>query len=226
MVANLKSVLLIFFLFLSFSSLKSQKIDPRFSKITVDDDTKFTTVGSIGLTVTNFGTFGDGFAIQAPFDQPSCEYPKGSGIEHLFVGGLWVGGKRDNGTILVTTGARDIPSLRDVAAGFEFTNSADPNDLVRVRSSLIDDPFFDPNAISHQDFISDFTDSNTVVPGTTIRIPQHTPINLSIHLESYAWDFPFADAFVLLNYTIKNTGKERLNDVFVSLWADLVVRNT
>ena len=200
--------------------------DPRFTKTYVDDDTKFTTTGSIGLTVTNFGTFGDGFAIQSPFDQPSCEYPKGSGIEHIFVGGLWVGGKRDNGTILVTTGARDIPSLRDVAAGFEFTNSDDPNDVTLERSSIIDNRFFSPNAISHQDFVSDFTDSNVVVPGTTIRIPQHTPINVSVHLETYAWNFPFADAFVIFNYTIKNTGKERLNEVYISLWSDLVIRNT
>ena len=219
--------LLTFYLFYFYfiPNLEAQQ-DARFYKPTVDDDTKFTTTGSIGLTISNFGTFGDGFAIETPVDQPSCEYPKGSGIEHVFVGGLWVGGKRDNGTTLVTSGARDIPSLRDVAAGFEITNSDDPNDVVLERSSIIDNPFFDPDAISHQDFISDFTDSNVVVPGTTIRIPQHTPINISMHLESYAWNFPFADAFVLLNYTIKNTGKQRLNDVYVSLWADMVVRNT
>ncbi len=204
---------------------QEKRMDPRLSAL-VDDDTKFTTTGSIGLTVSNFGTFGDGFAIQSPTDQPSCEYPRSSGIEHLFVGGLWVGGKRDNGSIFVTTGARDIPSLRDVAAGFEFTNSEDPLDVVFERSSIIDNPFFSPEAISHQDFIADFTDSNTVVPGTTIRIPQHVPINVSAHLESYAWNFPFADAFVIFNYTIKNTGRERLNDVYISLWADMVVRNT
>ncbi len=199
---------------------------PDLSKITIDDDTKYTTVGSIGLTITNFGTLGDGFAVQSPDDQPSCEYPRGSGIEHLFVGGVWVGGKRDDGTTLVTTGARDIPSLRDVAAGFEFSNSSDANDIVRERSSIIDNPFFDPDAVSHQDFIADFTDSNLVVPGTTIRIPQHTPINISVHLETYAWNFPFADAFVILNYTIKNTGRRRLNDVYVGIWSDMVVRNT
>ncbi len=192
----------------------------------VDDDTKFTTIGSIGMTVSNFGTIGDGFATQTPNDQPSCEYPRGSGIEHMFVGGLWVGGKRDDGSIFVTTGARDIPSLRDVAAGFEFTNTDDPADVVRERSSLLESPFFDPQAISHQDFIADFTDTNTVVPGTTIRIPQHTPMGLEVHLETYAWNFPFADAFVILNYTIKNVSGQRYNDVFVSLWADLVVRNT
>ncbi len=216
---------LFLFLFFSITILRAQE-DPRLAKTTVDDASKFTTAGSIGLTVSNFGTFGDGFAIQSPVDQPSCEYPKGSGIEHLFVGGLWIGGKRDNGTIFVTSGARDIPSLRDVAAGFEFTSSDDPADVVRERSSIIDNPFFDPSAISHQDFIADFTDSNVVVPGTTIRIPQHTPINMSVHLESYAWNFPFADAFVILNYTIKNTGRDRLNDVYISLWADMVVRNT
>lgn len=221
----MKIISLFLFNLILISSLKSQ-VDPRFNKPTVDDDTRFTSIGNIGLTVSNFGTFGDGFATQAPVDQPSCEYPKGSGIEHLFVGGLWVGGKRDNGVTFVTTGARDIPSLRDVAAGFEFTNSADPADVVLERSSIIDNPFYDPNAISHQDFIADFTDSNIVVPGTTIRIPQHSPINLSVHLESYAWNFPFADDFVILNYTIKNTGRERLNDVYVSLWSDLVVRNT
>lgn len=200
--------------------------DNRTQKVTVDDDSRFTTAGSIGLTVTNFGTFGDGFAIQSPTDQPSCEYPKGSGIEHIFAGGLWVGGRLDNGTIRVTTGARDIASLQDVAAGFEFTNTADPNDVVLERSSIIDNPYFDPNAISHQDFIANFTDANTIVPGTNTRIPQHTPIGIDVHLEAYAWNFPFADAFVLLNYTIKNVSNQRLNEVYVSVWADMVVRNT
>ncbi len=225
MPTNFRFVSLAFSLFLQFSLLEGQT-QLNLDKTFVDDDTKFTTTGSIGLTISNFGTFGDGFAPQPQFDQPSCEYPKGSGIEHIFVGGLWVGGRRNNGSIFVTTGARDIPSLRDVAAGFEFTNSDDPNDIVVEMSSIIDSPFFDPKAVSHQDFIMDFTDSNTVVPGTTIQIPQHTPINISVHLETYAWNFPFAEAFVIFNYTIKNTGRERLNDVYVSLWADMVIRNT
>ena len=49
---------------------------------------------------------------------------------------------------MVTTGARDIPSLQDVAAGFEFSNTDDPNDVVRERSSIIDNPFFDAEAVS------------------------------------------------------------------------------
>ncbi len=212
----------------------------------LDDDSKFTNVGNIGLTVTNYGTFGNGFSIPG---QPSCEYPLGSGIEHVFDGGLWVGAKRADGKILVTTGAVDIASLRDVAAGFEFTapDSVEvlPDgsrkiikfNVTRERSSLFGSRFYHPQAISHQDFIADFTDTNRYVPVVeTIGedkylvdgplIPQHTPMGLVVHLETYAWNFPFADAFVILNYRIKNVSGGPLRDVYVGLWADLVVRNT
>ncbi len=201
--------------------------DPRFNKILVDDDDNFTTVGNIGLTISNFGTFGDGFVSQSPVDQPSCEHPRGSGIEHVFVGGLWVGGESPTGTH-VTTGAFNISSLSGGAgaSNFEFTNTADLNDLVVERSTLSDNKFFSPSAISHQDFVSDFVDTNTVIPGTSIQIPNHQPLGIDVHMESYAWNFPFADDFVILNYTIKNVTDETLSNVYVGLWADLVVRNT
>jgi hypothetical protein len=191
------------------------------------DDQRSTNVGNIGLTLTNYGTFGDGWVVQTPTDFPSCEYPLGSKIEHLFVGGLWIGGRRDDGTILVTTAAVDVASLLpgQANAGFEFTTSANPSDVLRQRSSLLESPFYSPAAISHQDFIADFTDSNLVIPGTSNRIPEHNPLPVIVHLEAYAWNFPFADAFVIFNYTIKNTGKKRLNEVYAGLFGDLVVRN-
>ncbi|RMH93263.1 MAG: hypothetical protein D6681_13730 [Calditrichaeota bacterium] len=196
----------------------------------VDDNDNFTSVGNIGLTVTNYGVFGDGFVEQAPTDQPSCEYPRGSGIEHIFDGGLWVGAQTSGG-VRVSTGA--FNSARIGSAGslnFEYTNTADPTDIITVRSSLPDDKFFSPEAISHQDFVAEFSDTNVVVPGTGIPIPQHTPLGIAVHLETYAWNFPFADAFVIFNYTITNVGwggqKDTLRNVYVGLWADLVVRNT
>ncbi len=212
----------------------------------LDDDSKYTNVGNIGLTITNYGTLGNGFSIPG---QPSCEYPLGSGIEHMFDGGLWVGARNADGKILVTTGAVDIASLRDVAAGFEFTApdyvEVQPDgsrkivefNVTRERSSLFGSRFYQPDAISHQDFIADFTDTNRYVPVVETvgedkylvngpLIPQHSPLGITVHLESYAWNFPFADAFVILNYTIKNVSGGPLYDVYVGLWADLVVRNT
>ncbi len=74
-----------------FFSLHSSSDDsPKsFYKILDDDNSRFTNVGNIGLTVTNFGTYGHGFSLWP--EQPSCEFPLGSGIEHMFDGGLWIG---------------------------------------------------------------------------------------------------------------------------------------
>lgn len=226
MLKNKTAVVALALVLPGFAALKAQNIDlPRINKPAVDSD-RTTSVGNIGLTVTNYGTFGDGFLEQNP-DRPSCEYPLGSGIEHIFDGGLWVGARRADGSIVVTTGAVDVPSLNfAVNSGFEFTTSASAGDVLRERSSLFDSPFFDPEAVSHQDFIADFTDSNVVVPGTFDRIPNHVPMNISVHLETYAWNFPFADAFVIFNYNIRNTGRRILRDLYIGLWADLVVRNT
>lgn len=222
----------IFFLFWAYLLIagsvlaQSSLSDPRFSKTTIDDNTKFTSVGNIGITVTNFGVLGDGFVEQVPVDQPSCEYPKGSGIEHMFDAGLWVGARTPTG-IRVTTGAFNAARLPSGASqNFEFTSTADPNDVVVERSSLPEAKFFSPDAISHQDFVADFTDTNRFVPGTSIPIPGHEPLGIAVHLESYAWNFPFADAFVIFNYTIRNVSRDTLKDVYVGLWADLVVRNT
>ncbi len=222
--------LLLFSLILTPTLLLSQTLDrptkPIF-KPSVDDNTKYTTIGNIGLTITNFGTIGDGFVIQTPEDQPSCEYPRGSGIEHMFDGGLWVAGIRDDGTIMATTGAMDIPFLIDIASGFEFTNSADPNDVVKERSTLVNSPFYHPQAVSHQDFICDYTDTNLYIPELqNARIPNHSPMGLVVHQESYAWNYPFADDFVIMNYTITNVSRDTFFTVYIGLWADLVIRNT
>ncbi|MFQ5752949.1 MAG: hypothetical protein ACE5HI_13225, partial [bacterium] len=188
----------------------------------VDDNTKFTDIGNIELTITNFGTIGHGFNISG---QPSCEFPKGSGIEHLFDGGLWVGGIK-GGEKLVSTAAVDASSVVNVLQGFEFTNSANPSDVVIQRSTLLDSKFFSLDAVSHQDFIANYTDRNTVVPETGERIPEHKPLGIDVHQESYAWALTFANAFVILNYTITNVGDDPIENMYVGLWTDTMVGNT
>ncbi len=113
-------------------------------KPAVDDNSKFTNIGNIGLTISNYGTFGDGFAQQSPIDQPSCEYPKGSAVEHIFGGGLWVGAETSEGP-KVTTGAFNSARFQTSGSNnFEFTNTADPNDRTIERSSLPGNRYFSP----------------------------------------------------------------------------------
>lgn len=211
----------LFFFTLSFI-LSAQENQNILNKSLDDDNSKYTNVGNIGLTVTNFGTYGHGFALWP--DQPSCEYPIGSGIEHIFDGGLWVGGfVRGSSVPFVTTGAVDAASVTARGGGFEFTNRT--GSRVIERSSLFDSRNYSPFAISHQDFVMDYSDTSRVLLNGEV-IEGHNPLGISVHQESYAWNFPFADFFVILNYTIKNVSNKFIDSVYVGLWTDAVVRNT
>ncbi|MDH3251328.1 MAG: hypothetical protein OEM41_00975, partial [Ignavibacteria bacterium] len=189
---------------------------------TLDDTDRFyTTVGSIGLTVSNFGTIGTRNAYWS--EQPSCEYPRGSRVEHVYQGGLWVGASVD-GELRVSTGATDRASASRIGQGYEFTSPLGGS--ITRRSSLSESQFFDERAISHQDFLATFTDRNRRNPSTGDTIPEHTPLGIDVRAESYAWNFPFADFFVILNYTIFNTSADTLDSVYVGFWNNAVVRNT
>lgn len=181
-------------------------------------------VGNIGFTVSNFGTIGNPVVISNPSNAPSMEYPLNSGVEHLFEGGLWIGAIM-NGQIAVSTSAIDASSgFTTGGEGFEFTAPVGSN--IQQRSTLTSSDFFSVNAISHEDLVTDFSDVNTIVPGTSTPIAQHlVPLGASVHLETYAWNYSFADYFVILNYTITNTSANNWDSVWLGQWTDLVVRN-
>jgi hypothetical protein len=187
-----------------------------------DDGSKFTTIGNIGMTITNFGTIGNRFLTRPV--QPSVQYPKGSGIEHISLAGIWIGAvSQRDGIANVSTAATDVnpSSGQSVTLGYEITN--DDGAGITVRSSLPFDQYYDLNAVSHQDFVMDFTDRNRRSGSDTI--PEHNPLGVDIHLESYAWNFPFADNFVILNYTIKNVGVDTLLDMYIGMWDNSIIQN-
>lgn len=184
---------------------------------------KATSVGNIGVTITNIGTIGNSFRGAFFQGQPSCEYPIGSGIEHLFDGGLWIGAFV-RGEPLVSTGAAgdDANGFDPGDAGYEIT----PASRIVERSSLLESPFFQPDAVSHQDFVVDFTDSLTSFTNPVVPIRSHTkPLKAAVHLESYAYNFSFADFFMILNYTITNKSNDSWENVWLGFWGDLNVRN-
>ncbi len=181
-----------------------------------------TSIGKIGLMVSNVGTLGRPNVQNNTSGPPSMEYPINSGIEHLFESGLWIGAKV-NGQTLVSTAAIDNPSGYSTGgAGYEFTSISGITEKSKLPSSNV----YSSNAISHQDFITNFTDKNVVVPGTTIPIQEHTnPLGAEVHLETYTWNYSFADYFVICSYTITNTSANRWDSVWLGHWSDLVVRN-
>ncbi len=224
--------LFVFWLFLSCALSFAQDDQGLFEKGAVDVEGKYTSVGNIGLTVTNFGTIGTRNSTWPR--QPSCEYPRGSRIEHLYQGSLWVGAllkTKDptsyrNNQFLVSTGANDrSSSSRGASEGYEF-RAATTDSMSELSTLSTDRPAasqFSPLAVSHQDFICDYSD--TPLPGDSVLA--HVPLGISVHQESYAWNFPFADFFVILKYQITNTSAvDTLDSVYVGFWNNAVVRNT
>ena len=184
-------------------------------KIFDDVNNKYTSIGNIAMTITNYGTIGKGYC----GTQPSCQYPINSGIENLWLGGIWVGGIK-NGVTGVSTGAIDVTNANK-QEGFEFTNA--PGAGIIERSSIQTSPYYRPDAISHQDFVCEFVDTSIV------GMQSHSPLGLKVLLESYAYDLNFANFFVILNYKIVNIGYQgntnNIDSVYVGLWKDCVVRN-
>lgn len=185
----------------------------------------YTSAGEVGLTMSNVGYLGNSFkGVFNTQKYPSCEYPKNSGIEHLFEGGLWIGAKVRGSEAVSTASFDNAKGYSTGASNYEFT--AEVGAGFKERSSLFNSKVFDPKAISHQDYFCDFTDKNILVPGTNIQISNHDqPLGLDIHLEAYNWNYSFSNFFVILDYTIKNTGSEQLSDVYVGMFANAVVRN-
>ena len=197
-----------------------------YSKTTLDDDTHYTTIGDISITITNYGVFGTAFQKEG---QPSCESPLGSNIEHMWMGGLWFGGEQ-NGQRKVTTGAVDAYPGAQGTEGFEFTTIDTGSVIFQIeeRSSLTSSRFFHPDAISHQDFICGYSDSADYVldeNGNPIQIPNHDPFGIDVHQETYSWSLPFADAFVIFSFDIKNSSVFPIENIWVGFWYEPTIGN-
>lgn len=180
-------------------------------------------VGNVGVTISNAGYLGRSGVRSNPTGPPSFEYPLDSGIEHLFEAGLWVGARRADGVVSVRTGSVTTSGGYSAgASGFEFT----PLSPIGRRSTLPESEAFTRLAVSHLDYSTTFTDTASVLPGTQIATPDPAgSLGMTVNLRTHAWSFPFADAFVILNYDIINTSAQPWDSVYVGIWHDLVVRN-
>ena len=186
-------------------------------------------ISNLGLSYTNVGAIGTPQVRNQPSGDPSMEYPRGTGTEHLFEAGLWIGAERDGQTV-VSTGAISNPSGYTIAgeAGYEFTNEGLP---IQERSSLPESNFFSPDAVSHQDYVANFSDRRTTVNNRPIA--QHeSPLYADVQMETYNWNFTFADGISIVKYEITNNSDEHRdgsgftwNDVYFGMYSNLVVRN-
>ena len=74
-----------------------------FSQVQKECAEAVTSAGSIALTITHNGLIGNAFSGNYDINGwPSGEYPRNSGIEHVFDGGFWAGARINGATITIT----------------------------------------------------------------------------------------------------------------------------
>jgi hypothetical protein len=190
--------------------------------------------GNIWVNVTNLGVIGNPWKTLST--DPSCQYPPGSGVEHLWGAGIWVGAKiGDDPTPRVSTAFEQLefrPSTLPVDTIYESyegypggdrfedddgdgsvdeeTHDGKDND----GDGLIDEDF---GTVSQQMFTCVYTDDT---PEALNTYPEHVPMGLEITQRSYAWGIPGSDNFIGIEYTIRNSGKHDLNDVHIGFFYD------
>src|SRR5690554_4717914 len=185
-----------------------------FERVAVD-------VSNLGISFTNVGTIGNPNISSVPTGAPSMEYPKNSGNEHLFEAGIWLGAVVDGQVRVSSSAVTNSAGYSTGSAGFEFTNDGLP---FSQRSSLETSPNFSPVAVSHQDLIAQFTDKNTEAGNVPIA-GHDNPLFADVHMESYNWNFGFAEALSIVKYEITNNGNADWNNFYFSIYSDMVVRN-
>lgn len=202
-------------------------------------------VGQLQLNVTNFGLIGSTPGAPCSYcDAPSAMWPAGSGVDHLYDSGLWIGARVD-GIPVVTTGVRGGRELR-----------ADPNDPLQTlyegfrgapNGARYPDPMPDDDGdglededplngrdddgdgavdedfagISDQSFRVELRDD---IAAVTESEPNHVPLHVEVIQKSFAWSDEAIDGAIGFEFTIRPSADfsadRVLEDVYVGFFAD------
>lgn len=212
---------------------------PPIARVMILDGSPVHDVGNLLLHTGNWGAFGSAPGSAYPFSgAPSAEYPAGSGVEYLYLGGLWVGAIKDG-----------IPYVSTAAYQMEFRPTSDSTDVVYYAAEgdpggarppavnadddgdgTIDEEWLDGrdndgDGLVDEDFaaISDqmlscwYTDDQ---PEAIQAYPEHEPMHLKVLQRSVQWADPDFDDFVGFEYFITNTGADVLEDVYLGIFID------
>ena len=161
---------------------------------------------AVGLVISNYGFFGNNFVTRGP----SMEYPLGTEMEHMVRAGFWVGGINAEGQVVVSSGAISGSWGTGTANATEFTAA----EKIVERSSLITSRSYSKKAISEQDFICSYKDY-------PLRGSNESILGIHVTQASYLWSYKFAEAFVIVSFTIKNESGTFLRDPCIGIFGEL-----
>ena len=182
---------------------------------------------SMRVQMMNIGAFGrvgfPPFGGSPPADSIGVEFPVGSPIEHVYGGGLWVGGLLDTSQGGGGQPLRRVSLAYEGWSGphFEFHPGDQPADTIWqvIGQGAPRPPGWDAywgtslpyTPIADQNFFCTYTDTAVAVSG-------HVPLRLKVIQSSYAWDIP--EPLMILEYRIINHGWRTIDSAYAGMFVD------
>ncbi len=196
---------------------------------------KQTKASEVYVTIDRNGVLGNGFSgtwvpgVCSDGRYASMQFPRSSGVEHIQYGGIWMGGRsKQRNAIGVSTGAYNVSRAYSVGSrDFEFFAPMGKT-MTEISNDKSAGNLFRPQALSTQDFYTNFADTAAVfVPGTQIRIDNtdRAPLGLAVDMASYNWSLSATRNFVILEYKVRNVGRDTISNFAAGFWFEGVVRN-
>jgi hypothetical protein len=214
---------------------------PSSAKLDIDDGGPVLHAGRFSMRVTNAGIVGNAFFDQGLSDDPSFEYPSGSGVELLGRAELWVGALDASGIPRVSGGPmlewRPTPAPEDTVleawnGRLGSRQGIDDDGDGRVDEERLNGRDDDGDGEADEDLglaaqqllAADYVDDRPeAVAYLYPNGEPHRPLELSVHQEAMAWGTPGFDGIAGLDFTIRNHGGRTLEDVYIGVLVDLDV---
>lgn len=184
----------------------------------VNNDWKRTTIGQVRQVLLNRGRIGSG---GSPY-LVSCEYPPGSGEEHVTWCGISVAGITAAGDTLMSVGAghNSGDELHPSEAPWDTIWVVDRGETVDLGGTNEDGtetiywPEYQP--VSQRDFITRYDDYSVPNPGQSVRGEPHRPMYIDIIETVYTWGIPSLSEVLLRTYHIVPKHQD-LHGVYLAL---------
>lgn len=170
------------------------------------NDWDVTRAGNVRQTVRNFAWLSNNGS-----DTPRllvCEYPPGSGIEHLDEISLFFGGVTPKGEERVSIG-ESFYKQREIWPSAEpwdtvwAINEGDTVDIGGINSEGEEEYYWSNyQAVSSQDFVCRYNDYNIPNPGTGTIDEPHRPLYIDIVQQVFTWSNEILENVVLWTYYV------------------------
>jgi len=133
-------------------------------------------------------------------------------------------------------GALDSQGRKRVSAGADDTSSGSASPVQEYGPALSEtitlistnplSPSFSSRALADQHY--EFSIYDRLGPGYSGSDSSlfHVPMGVAVHTKVLAYSQPFADDFVILDFTVENQGDQELQDMYLGFYTELSVGNT